>query len=259
MEQFIVDAFTDEIFKGNPAAVCILKNFPNDEIMLKIAQENNLSETAFAVKNKNFYELRWFTPKNEIDFCGHATLATSFIIFTQIEKNSNSIEFHTLRGNFSVLKKNNLIEMNFPAYKFEKISVTNEMCEAIGEKISEAYLSRDLLMILDDDEKIKNLRPNPEKLQKLGGLIQAVTAKSKNAKFDCVSRIFAPKIKIAEDPVTGSTHCLIAPIWAEKLNKKFLTCYQASERGGTLFCEIADDKVKISGNAVLFAKSEIYL
>ena len=259
MEQFIVDAFTDEIFKGNPAAVCILKNFPNDEIMLKIAQENNLSETAFAVKNKNFYELRWFTPKNEIDFCGHATLATSFIIFTQIEKNSNSIEFHTLHGNFSVLKKNNLIEMNFPAYKFEKISVTNEMCEAIGEKISEAYLSRDLLMILDDDEKIKNLRPNLEKLQKLSGLIQAVTAKSKNAKFDCVSRIFAPKIKIAEDPVTGSTHCLIAPIWAEKLNKKFLTCYQASERGGTLFCEIADDRVKISGNAVLFAKSEIYL
>ena len=259
MKQFIVDAFTDEIFKGNPAAVCILKNFPNDEIMLKIAQENNLSETAFAVKKKNFYELRWFTPKNEIDFCGHATLATSFVIFTQIEKISNSIEFHTLRGNFSVSKKNNLIEMNFPAYEYKKISVTNEMCEAIGEKISEAYLSRDLLMILDDEEKVKNLRPNLEKLQKLDGLIQAVTARSKNERFDCVSRIFAPKIKIAEDPVTGSTHCLIAPIWAEKLNKNFLKCYQASERGGTLFCEIAGDRVKISGNAVLFAESEIYL
>ena len=180
-------------------------------------------------------------------------------IFTQIEKNSNSIEFHTLRGNFSVYKKNNLIEMNFPAYEYKKISVTNEMCEAIGEKISEAYLSRDLLMILDDDEKIKNLRPNLEKLQKLDGLIQAVTARSKNERFDCVSRIFAPKIKIAEDPVTGSTHCLIAPIWAEKLNKNFLQCYQASERGGTLFCEMAGDRVKISGNAVLFAKSEIYL
>ena len=259
MKQFIVDAFTDEIFKGNPAAVCILKNFPNDEIMLKIAQENNLSETAFAVKKKNFYELRWFTPKNEIDFCGHATLATSFVIFTQIEKNSNSLEFHTLRGNFSVSKNNNLIEMNFPAYEYKKISVTNEMCEAIGEKISEAYLSRDLLMILDDEEKVKNLRPNLEKLQKLDGLIQSVTARSKNERFDCVSRIFAPKIKIAEDPVTGSTHCLIAPIWAEKLNKNFLKCYQASERGGTLFCEIAGDRVKISGNAVLFSESEIYL
>lgn len=257
MIQFIVDAFTDKIFSGNPAAVCVLKNFPSDEIMKNIAKENNLSETAFAVKKNNFYKLRWFTPAGEIDFCGHATLATAFIIFTQIEKILTAIDFETLRGNFSVTRNENLFEMNFPAYDYKKISVTDEMCDAIGENILEAYLSRDLLMILDDDVKIKDLQPNFDKLKNLGGLIQAVTAKSSDENFDCVSRIFAPKVKIPEDPVTGSTHCLIAPIWAEKLNKNFLKCYQASERGGTLFCKILDNRVKISGNAVLFAKSTL--
>lgn len=257
MIQFIVDAFTDKIFSGNPAAVCVLKNFPSDEIMKNIAKENNLSETAFAVKKNNFYKLRWFTPAGEIDFCGHATLATAFVIFTQIEKNLTAIDFETLRGNFSVTRNEKLFEMNFPAYDYKKISVTDEICDAIGENILEAYLSRDLLMILDDDVKVKNLQPNFDKLKNLDGLIQAVTAKSSDENFDCVSRIFAPKVKIPEDPVTGSTHCLIAPIWAEKLNKNFLKCYQASERGGTLFCKILDNRVKISGNAVLFAKSTL--
>ena len=257
MKQFIVDAFTEKIFGGNPAAVCILKSFPSDKIMLSIAKENNLSETAFAVKEKNFYKLRWFTPSCEIDFCGHATLATAFIIFTEIEKNSDSIEFETLRGKFHVKKNNDLIEMNFPAYEYKKIPVTAEMSEAIGEKVLEAYLSRDLLLVIDSDEKVKNLQPDFDKLQNLGGLIQAVTAKSSDKNFDCVSRVFAPKIKILEDPVTGSTHCLIAPIWANKLQKNILRCYQASERGGNLICEISGERVKISGKAVLFAKSEI--
>lgn len=259
MRQFTVDAFTDKIFCGNPAAVCVLENFPSEKIMLNIAKENNLSETAFAVKEDNFYKLRWFTPSSEIDFCGHATLATAFVIFTQIEKNLNSVEFDTLRGKFTVTKNNNLIEMNFPAYDYKKIPVTAEMSEAIGEKVLDAYLSRDLLLVLDSDEKVRNLKPNFEKLKNLDGLIQAVTAKSSDKSFDCVSRIFAPKIKISEDPVTGSTHCLIAPIWAEKLNKNFLKCYQASERGGILYCDTFGERVKISGNAVLFAKAEIFL
>ena len=257
MQQFIVDAFTEKIFSGNPAAVCVVKNFPSDEIMLNIAKENNLSETAFAVKEKNFYRLRWFTPASEIDFCGHATLATAFVILTQIEKNSDSVTFETLSGKFFVTKKNNLFEMNFPAYTYKKIPVTDEMVDAIGEKILNAYLSRDLLLVLEDGEKVKTLQPNFEKLKKLEGVVQAVTAKSSDKNFDCVSRVFAPKLKIAEDPVTGSTHCMIAPYWAEKLQKNILKCYQASERGGTLHCEIAGDGVKISGNAVLFAKSEL--
>ena len=257
MKQFTVDAFTDKIFGGNPAAVCIVKNFPSDEIMLKIAQENNLSETAFAVKEKNFYKLRWFTPSSEIDFCGHATLAAAFVILTQIEENLNFVEFDTLRGRFSVTKNKNLFEMDFPAYTYKKIPVTENMSRAIGVKVSEAYLSRDLLMVIDNSAQIKNLQPNFDELKKLDGLIQAVTAKSSDESFDCVSRVFAPKIKIPEDPVTGSTHCLIAPYWAEKLHKNILKCYQASERGGNLICEVAGDRVKISGSAVLFAKSEL--
>ena len=259
MQQFIVDAFTEKIFCGNPAAVCIVEKFPDEKIMLKIAQENNLSETAFAVKEKNFYKLRWFTPSCEIDFCGHATLATAFVILTQIEKNSDSVEFETLHGNFSVAKDKNFFEMNFPAYEYKKIPVTNEMSEAIGEKVLEAYLSRDLLLVIEDDKKIKNLQPDFNKLKKLDGLIQAVTAKSSDKNFDCVSRVFAPKIKILEDPVTGSTHCLIAPYWAEKLQKNILNCHQASERTGNLICKIIGDRVKISGAAVLFAKSELFL
>ena len=257
MKQFIVDAFTNKIFGGNPAGVCILKNFPSDEIMLNIARENNLSETAFAVREKNFYKLRWFTPTTEIDFCGHATLATAFIIFTQIEKNSDSIEFETLRGKFFVTKNKNRIEMNFPAYEYKKIPVTAEMSEAIGEKVLEAYLSRDLLLVIESAEKVKSLQPNFELLKNLDGMIQAVTAKNSDENFDCVSRIFAPKIKILEDPVTGSTHCLIAPIWSKKLQKNILRCYQASERGGNLICEVTGERVKISGEAVLFAKSEL--
>ena len=257
MIQFIVDAFNDKIFCGNPAAVCVSENFPSEKIMLIIAKENNLSETAFAVKEKNFYKRRWFTPSGEIDFCGHATLATAFIIFTQIEENLNSVDFETLHGKFTVTKSNNLIDMNFPAYDYKKISVTDEMSDAVGEKVLEAYLSRDLLLVIDSAEKVKNLQPNFEKLKNLEGLIQAVTAKSSDENFDCVSRIFAPKIKIFEDPVTGSTHCLIAPIWAEKLNKNFLKYYQASERGGILHCKVDGGRVKISGEAVLFAKSEL--
>ena len=257
MLQFIVDAFTEKIFCGNPAAVCIVEKFPEEKIMLKIAQENNLSETAFAVKEKNFYKLRWFTPAAEIDFCGHATLATAFVIFSEIEKNSDLIEFETMSGKFFVKKNEKFFEMNFPAYEYKKIPVTAEMSEAIGEKVLEAYLSRDLLMILENEEKIKNLRPDFEKLKKLDGLIQAVTAKSSEKNFDCVSRVFAPKIKILEDPVTGSTHCLIAPIWAKKTGKNILKCYQASERGGELICEIFDERVKISGKAVLFAESKL--
>ena len=259
MKQFIVDAFTEKIFGGNPAAVCVVKNFPSEEIMLKIAQENNLSETAFAVKEKNFYRLRWFTPSSEIDFCGHATLATAFVILTQIEKNLNAVEFETLRGRFSVVKNENLFEMNFPAYTYKKIPVTEDMSRAIGEKVLEAYLSRDLLLVIDDAAQVRNLKPNFDELKKLDGLIQAVTAKSSDENFDCVSRVFAPKIKIPEDPVTGSTHCLIAPYWAEKLQKNILNCYQASERGGKLICEVQGDRVKISGNAVLFAESELKL
>ena len=255
MKQFIVDAFTEKIFGGNPAAVCVVENFPLEELMQNIARENNLSETAFAVKEKNFYRLRWFTPAAEVDFCGHATLATAFVILTQLEKNLPTVEFETLSGKFFVERKGKFFEMNFPAYEPKKIPVTDEMCAAVNAKVLEAYLARDLLMILDSAEAVENLAPDFDKLKNLDGLTQAVTAAGKN--FDCVSRVFAPKIKVPEDPVTGSTHCLIAPYWSGRLGKKKITARQASARGGILYCEIFGERVKISGSAVLFSVADL--
>lgn len=255
MKQFIVDAFTEKIFSGNPAAVCVVEKFPPEELMLNIARENNLSETAFAVKAGNFYRLRWFTPAAEVDFCGHATLGTAFVILTQVEKNLSAVEFETLSGRFTVERKGNLFEMNFPAYVPKKIPVTAQMQDAINAKVLEAYLARDLLMVLESAEAVEKLSPDFDKLKNLDGLTQAVTAAGEN--FDCVSRVFAPKLKIAEDPVTGSTHCLIAPYWSERLGKKKLIARQASARGGILQCEVLGERVKISGSAVLFAVADL--
>ena len=255
MKQFIVDAFTEKIFGGNPAAVCVVEKFPPEDLMQNIARENNLSETAFVAREKNFYRLRWFTPAAEIDFCGHATLASAFVILTQVEKNLSAVEFETLSGKFFVERKGNFFEMNFPAYVPKKIPVTEEMCAAVRAKVLEAFLARDLLMVLENSEAVENLSPDFDALKNLDGLTQAVTAADKN--FDCVSRIFAPKIKIAEDPVTGSTHCLIAPYWSEKLGKKKIIARQASARGGILHCEVSGERVKISGSAVLFSVADL--
>ena len=255
MKQFIVDAFTDKIFGGNPAAVCMLEKFPAADLMQKIAMENNLSETAFLVKEKNFYKLRWFTPAAEIDFCGHATLGAAYVILNLIEPNLNFVEFETRRGKLTVTKNENLLEMDFPAYEYKKIPVTAEMQAAINAEILEAYLSRDLLMVVKDSETVEKIQPNLEKLSKLEGLTQAVTAAGKD--FDCVSRVFAPKVGVNEDPVTGSTHCLIVPYWAEKLGKKKILARQASTRGGILHCEFLGERVKIAGQAALFATSEL--
>ena len=257
MRQFIVDAFTEKIFSGNPAAVCVVEDFPPDDLMLAIARENNLSETAFAVKEDDFYRLRWFTPAAEVDFCGHATLATAFVILTQLE-NLSAVEFETLSGKFTVERKGKLFEMDFPAYEPKKIPVTDEMQAAVGAKILEAYLARDLLMVLDSAEAVEHLKPDFDKLSKLEGLIQAVTAAGVD-EFDCVSRVFAPKVAVPEDPVTGSTHCLIAPYWSGRLGKQKLTARQASARGGVLYCEVLGERVKVSGNAALFAVADLKL
>ena len=259
MKQFIVDAFSDQVFAGNQAAICILEKWPSDEIMLNITKENNFSETAFAVKEtEDKYHLRWFTPKAEIDLCGHATLATGYVILEHYNINIASVTFKTLSGDLIVRQKGDLYEMDFPAYKFTRVEVTDAMEEALGVRPIDAVLSRDLLMILDSEDDVKKIKPNLEKLSKLDGLIQAVTAKGSD--YDCVSRVFAPKCSISEDPVTGSTHCLIVPYWAEKLHKNKLTAFQASARTGVLYCELACDgscRVKISGKAALYSISEI--
>ena len=257
MKQFIVDAFTDHVFAGNQAAVCFLDEWLSEEMMLNIARENKFSETAFTVKeNSDTYHLRWFTPIAEIDLCGHATLATEYVILEHYNINISSVTFKTMSGDLLVKSRNHLYEMNFPTYTFKHVEVTDAMEEALGVRPIDAVLSRDLLMVLDNEDIVKNLKPNLHKLEGLDGLIQAVTAKG-GGDYDCVSRVFAPKIGIDEDPVTGSTHCLIVPYWAKKLNKNKLTAFQASDRTGTLYCELIGERVTISGKAALYSISEI--
>lgn len=255
MKQYIVDAFTTEPFKGNPAAVCIVQDWPETALMQKIAQENNLSETAFALKQNDKYHLRWFTPKAEIDFCGHATLATAFVIANYIEPACAEIKFTTLSGEISVSVNADMFTMNFPRYRLTEIPVTEQMAAAIGVYPQAAYLDRDLLLVLNSENEVINLRPNQQLMQALDGLCLAVTAPG--AKHDCVSRVFAPELNVIEDPVTGSTHCMIIPYWAARLHKNQITAYQASERGGLIQAELKDNRVYISGQAVLFATAEL--
>lgn len=255
MKQFIVDAFTSTPFRGNPAAVCVPDQWPDDALMQHIAAENNLSETAFTVPEKDGWHLRWFTPGGEIDFCGHATMGTAYTLFRFYTPQAQSIRFYTRAGTLTVRRRGERIEMDFPAYTPRPIPVTPEMCNAIGAPVVEAYLDRDLLLVLQSEDAVRTLHPDQQKLLELDGLLTAVTAAGREC--DCVSRVFAPKLLIAEDPVTGSTHCMIAPLWAQKLGKTELTACQASKRGGTLFCRVNGQRVCISGCATLFAQAEL--
>ncbi len=257
MKQYIVDAFTDKVFGGNPAAVCVMESWISDELMMNITRENNLSETAFAVKENDIYNLRWFTPGGEIDLCGHATLGTAFVIMNFYETDMQEVRFNTLSGCLTVIRKNNLYEMDFPAYQLKPIEVTPNMVEAIGTKPLEAYMGRDLLCIFENEATVRNLHPNMEMVKNLDGLLLQVTAKGNE--YDCVSRSFAPKLKVEEDPVCGSGHCHIIPYWASKMDKKEITAFQASKRGGILYCRMDNDRVKISGNVSLYSISELFI
>ena len=255
MRQYVVDAFTDQVFSGNPAAVCVMDTWLPEETMMSITKENNLSETAFTVKEGEHYRLRWFTPGGEIDLCGHATLATAFVIMNYYEKERDEVRFDTLSGTLSVTRKEDKYEMDFPAYSLMAVEVTDAMVEAIGARPREAFLGRDLLCVFDDERTVRELNPDMEKLKHLDGLLLHVTAAGKD--FDCVSRSFAPKLSIPEDPVCGSGHCHVIPYWADRDGKLELTAYQASSRSGVLYCRMDGDRVKISGKAVLYSCAEI--
>lgn len=257
MQYYVVDAFAEKVFEGNPAGICILDQWLSDKLMQDIANENNLSETAFTVKSTDGYHLRWFTPGGEIDLCGHATLATAYILFRFYEPKADKITFHTKSGNLAVTCINNLLEMDFPAYKLSKITVTDEMEDAIGVRPTEAWKGRDLVCILESEEQVYDVNPNQAKLLHLDGLLLHVTAKG--TKYDCVSRTFAPKMGVDEDPVCGSGHCHIIPLWADQQKKKKLIARQASKRGGTLYCEHYGNRIKIAGKAVLYSKAELFV
>lgn len=255
MRYYIVDAFSDKVFEGNPAAVCVMEKWLPDAVMQKIAMENNLSETAFAVKEGSRYHLRWFTPSEEIDLCGHATLATAYIITNFVEPDATSVQFDTLSGVLSVRKEADLYELDFPSYELKPVAVTDAMAEALHFRPVEAHLGRDLLCVMENERQVMDANPDSNKLLELEGLLVHMTAKG--TEFDCVSRSFAPKLGVKEDPVCGSGHCHIIPFWSKRLNKRKLVARQASARGGTLYCEDKGDRVALRGPAVLYAMGEM--
>lgn len=257
VKYYISDAFAEEIFKGNPAGVCVCGRELPAETMQKIAFENNFSETAFLVKRGDGYNLRWFTPLFEIDLCGHATLASAFIVMNFIEPSLDEARFSTLSGEIAVKRNGDLYEIRFPERIPEKIDVTSEISEALGIVPNEVYSGRDLFAVLENEKAVRDFVPNYEKLGKLDKWLGiAVTAKGENADF--VSRFFCPELRL-EDPVTGSSHSSLVPLWNKKLGKTVLEAEQLSERGGKLYCELGDGFVKIAGKAVLYLKGEIFI
>ncbi|MCR5138169.1 MAG: PhzF family phenazine biosynthesis protein [Oscillospiraceae bacterium] len=257
MKQYVVDAFTDRVFHGNQAAVCVLDGWLSEELMMNITRENNFSETAFTVREGEKWHLRWFTPGGEIDLCGHATLGTAFVLLNYYEKDAQQVVFTTLSGDLTVTRKGELFEMEFPAYDLKKVDVTAAMEDAVGASIREAWLARDLLCVLDDEQTVRNLKPDLEKIRQIDGLLVHVTARGKD--MDCVSRSFAPKLAVAEDPVCGSGHCHIIPYWADLLGKDDLVAYQASKRGGTLYCRREGSRIFMAGKAALYSIDELFI
>ncbi len=255
MKQYIVDAFTDRVFSGNPAAVCVPDEPLPEGVMMNITRENNLSETAFAVPEGDGFRLRWFTPGGEIDLCGHATLAAAFVITGFLRPDLGAVRFETLSGTLTVQKKGDLYEMDFPAYQLTPAGVTDAMEDALGARPAAAFMARDLLCVMEAEETVRGLKPDMAKLASLDGLLVHVTARGND--FDCVSRSFAPKLNVPEDPVCGSGQCHILPYWAKMLGKDTLCSYQASRRGGTVYGKMSGDRILLSGKAVLFAQAEI--
>lgn len=256
MKCYIIDTFTDTVFKGNPAGVCVLKEWIPVDLMLNIARENNLSETAFTVKSNDIYELRWFTPGGEIDLCGHATLATGYVLMNFYDEDI-IVSFKTKSGILTVRKSDDLYEIDMPSYDLKPVEVSDEMEKAIGNRPIEAWLGRDLVCIMENENQVINARPDMNLVKALDGLLLQLSAKGSN--HDCVTRSFAPKLNVDEDPVCGSGHCHVVPLWSKKLCKDSLVAYQASKRTGILYCKMEENRVFISGRAVLYAESNIYV
>ena len=251
-----VDAFTSKVFKGNPAAVCPLDKWLPDKIMQEIAAENNLSETAFFINKKNIFDIRWFTPVSELDLAGHPTLATAHVIIKELNLKIDKIIFKTKIGDtLNVTKKKNLFIMDFPSRPPELYNNINLVSEALRKKPLALFRHRDAVAVFENEEDIRSISPDMEKLKELDCPAVIVTAPGREVDF--VSRNFAPKLGIPEDPVTGSSHCELIPYWSKILNKKELLAHQISDRGGKLYCTHNEDRVTIGGEAVTFLRGEI--
>ena len=257
MHYFVIDAFTDKLFHGNPAGVCVVDFWPEISLMQKIAAENNLPETAFVVKADDHYHLRWFTPTMEIPLCGHGTLATAYVLANYFDQKATQFEFTTEKsGSLHVEKKDELFELNFPVREQTPTSITEAMQRAVKVPIKGAYHGYNLMLELADEHTVQTLEPDIEQILKLAdyhGVI--VTAKGDSCDF--VSRFFAPVTGSAEDPVTGSTHTVLIPFWSKRLGKNEMFAKQLSKRGGALYCKHADDRVYIAGSARLYLSGNI--
>ncbi len=258
---FHVDAFTDRPFSGNPAAVCPLKAWLDDELLLAVAAENNLSETAYFVQEGEAYRLRWFTPRCEVSLCGHATLASAFVMFTILETQQESVRFKTRGGLLTVGRQDDLLAMDFPALApWACPSPPSDLIEGLGARAGQIrvlQIEDNYFAVYDSEDEVRSVRPDLSRLEKLHPAGVAVTAPGKDADF--VSRYFAPSYGIPEDPVTGSTHCSLTPYWAQRLGKSILHARQVSQRGGELWCEVAGDRVVIKGKAVLTLRGSLLM
>ena len=258
IEIFQIDAFTDKIFHGNPAAVCLLSDWLNDELMQAIAAENNVSETAFVLHNEDAYYIRWFTPNGEISLCGHATLAAGFALLELGRCKENIINFHSLSGLLSVEKKKEKYTLDFPKLNYVEISSPESVLTLIDQPIVALYESDlDYLFLLENEEVVANAKVDFDQLKKLPKRGLIITSTSTHADF--YSRCFYPKHKIFEDSVTGSAHCVLTPFWAKRLNKSNLHAIQGLLRKGELFCELNDSRVAISGYCRWYSKGHIVL
>jgi PhzF family phenazine biosynthesis protein len=254
-----VDAFTSEVFSGNPAAVCFLDKWIDDATLQGIAAENNLSETAYLVKNDQGYDLRWFTPVTEVALCGHATLASAFVLFTCLKWPHADITFQTRKsGRLVVTKHQGLLEMDFPARLTHPLVPPFGLAESLGVKPVKVLGSEeDLMVVLDSEKAVRETEPDFVALNQVDCRGVIITARGDRSDF--VSRFFAPRFGINEDPVTGSAHCVLIPYWSKELGKNELHAFQVSRRGGELICRNAGDRVKISGNAALYLEGSIFI
>ncbi|OQX79429.1 MAG: isomerase [Bacteroidetes bacterium 4484_276] len=251
-----IDAFANQVFKGNPAAVCPLEGWLPDEVMQNIAFENNLSETAFFVREGNVFQIRWFTPTIEVDLCGHATLATAHVLFNHLDYKGDIIFLESKSGDLRVMKDEDMLWLDFPTGFCEKVNMPPNLIEAFTAQPVEALAARDYLMaVYESEEAIQNMKPDFNRLKELPYHAIIVTAKGNDVDF--VSRMFAPVIGIDEDPVTGSAHTLLTPYWSQKLKKVHLSARQVSSRGGELQCKMSGDRVEIGGQAVTYLVGEI--
>lgn len=259
MKIFQVDSFTDKPFSGNPAGVCVLEDEKQDTWMQNVAEELNLSETAFLLKLNDGYSLRWFTPSVEVDLCGHATLAASHILWEQGFENDNvPLKFFTRSGILTASKSGEWIELDFPEEKDHPVDVPEELAKAIDADILYTGKNRfDYIVEVASEDIVRNMKPDFQMLKKLPARGIIITSKSNSMEYDFISRFFCPSIAIDEDPVTGSAHCCLGPYWSSRLGKKQLTAYQASQRGGIIRVTLNQDRVVLSGQATTIIKGEL--